>query len=147
MDPIATQIADTIKTRLEAIRTANGYRTEAGQDVAPGWRYLNRDDPTPHLTFSETGHEVLSSAKRGGNARVQLEWTIEGSAEMGASALKTLYAIEDDIKRAIFTPNPDLTGLVRAVTYAGRTVAGPEDGSRLVSVQVRVLTEHAEQLP
>jgi hypothetical protein len=145
--PLSFQIAQALQSRLETILTANGYRTEAGQDVALGWRHQDSAFPLPNLTLVETSYQILSDAKRGGNIRVQIEWTVEGLMEIGSSALETLYAIEADILRAVHTPNPDLDGLIRSLRYSGRTLLGPQEGSRLTAIQIRLQSEHAEQLP
>lgn len=144
---VSAQIGNAIKVRLENILTANGYRTDAGQDVALGWRHQDDSFPLPNLTVVETGYEILGDAKRGGNLRIQIEWTVEGLTEIGPSALETLYDMEADVIRAVHSSNPDLDGLVRSLRYTGRNLAGPEEGSRLAAVQVRFISEHAEQIP
>jgi hypothetical protein len=144
---ISFQIAQALQARLQTISTTNGYRTEAGQDVSLGWRHMDHSFPTPCLTLVETGYEILGDAKRGGNLRIQIEWTIEGLAEIGSSALETLYNIEADVIRATHTSNPNLDGLVRRLHYTGRTLLGPQEGSRLTAIQIRLQSEHAEQIP
>lgn len=144
---VSAQIGTAIEGRSENILTANGYRTDAGQDVALGWRHQDDSFPLPNLTVVETGYEILGAAKRGGNLRIQIEWTVEGVTEIGPNALKTLYDIEADVIRAVHDPNPDLDGLVRSLHYTGRKLAGPEEGSRLAAVQVLFVSEHAEQIP
>lgn len=144
---ISFQIAQAIQARLQTILTASGYLTQAGQDVALGWRHQDDTIVLPNLTLVETGYEILGDARRGGNLRIQIEWTVEGLAEIGASALETLYHIEADVIRAAHAVNPDLDGLVRRLSYVGRSVVGPEEGSRLAAVQIRLQSEHAEKIP
>lgn len=144
---IAKDIANELKARLERIQVVNGFMTDAGKDVLLGWRNLDQSFLLPNLTVAETSHQILSDVRAGNNARIQIEWTVEGLVEVGTEALASLYRIERDVIRAVYSPDAFLHGMVRKLSYAGRSFTGPEDGGKLAAIQIRILTEHAEVMP
>ena len=141
------QIAGELKLRLQAIRVAAGFNTDAGQDVILGWRNMDDDHPTPNLTLLETGQNLLSDAIKGANVRIQIQWAVEGMVSTdGVNALADLYAIDADVLRALFLNPLEIDGRYIRMAYGGRELAGPEEGGRLALVRVNFTTEHSEQL-
>lgn len=144
---ISNEIIQDIRQRLQEIRQVNGFYTDAGQDVALGWRNLDESFLLPNLIVSETGHQILSDVRSGANARIQLEWTIEGITGTDGEIMENLYRIEADVLQAFYTLSFDHNGLIRKASYAGRSLTGPDDGGKLAAIQIRILTEHAEVMP
>ena len=133
-DPLALQIIDGIATRLAAIDGTGDFHT-APTAVYQGNRTLDDD---------ELALVVFSGKEKGGDAShpriaAELEVHVEGQhpladKEDGERQANLLIA---DVQRAVELADRTLGGLARRfVKYAGRVVAYPQDGARLVHVRV-----------
>lgn len=143
---VSTDIANELATRLRTIRTANGFITEAGQDVALGWRNLDETAVLPRLSIIETGHSISDEAVRGRNVSIQITWTVEGMAVQGVNALASLYDIEADVLKALFLTDIKIGTRYVRLAYQGREIAPFETGSNLAQIGIGFVTTHQEQL-
>lgn len=147
-DPKALQIVKALAARLEVIRTANGYRTDAGAQVYRGRIVFDASDSLPALTVFDDEDDVLqiNGALR---AKLGLSVTIEGIAQADPdNPSDTGHAMVADIKKAIFSPDYDQTfgGMVAKLSYAGRRMQSREGGSGHISVAVMLTVEYVEDL-
>jgi len=143
----AAAIALAIRDRLSQITTFGGFLTDAGQNVALGWRELRDDAPLPCLTLVEIGHGIDGDAVRGRNLQVRIDWIVEGLTRVQDDALTPLYAIEADVLRALFADDFKPAGRWVRLNYQGRELIPPEDGSTLAAVRIRLTTIHQEVFP
>ncbi|HEB76898.1 MAG TPA: hypothetical protein ENI90_00025 [Methylothermaceae bacterium] len=143
---VSSQIAAELKARLQAINQMAGFHTDAGQNVALGWREIRADEPLPCLTLIETGHTIDGDAVRGRNLNIRIDWTVEALTEIDGDLLPALYDLEDDVLRALLPQDLSADGRYVRLHYRGREIVPPEDGSRLAAVRVNFYTIHQQQL-
>ncbi len=138
-------VAQEIASRLANITVANGYKTNAGQNVALGWRSIDRAEGLPCLTVTETGYEPdTEPARLPGRGRYRIQWAIEALVPVTGNALQTLYDIEADVIRALFDPNDSLGALTKKLTYSGRQFSREQAGSDIARLVTTIVTWHNE---
>lgn len=148
----AAALAAALAARLETITRENGYHTDAGRRVWHGRLTINADD-LPAITLFEREDEIESqrvSDSTGGkaiDANILLPYAIEATAPCDADhPARVGHALVADIKRCIFAGDLTWGGLARLTQYTGRTIAGREDGSNIVTVAVFVRIGIVENL-
>jgi len=106
----ALDIVLALKARLQAIRVANGFITEAGFKVYLGRAFLDSEKDTPSLTLHEgrpqkSGYGFVenTSANPQIGGRMEPEYTVEGMVQCnGDEPYVAAHALLADIKRALF---------------------------------------------
>lgn len=143
----AESVANEIKARITAIRTANGSETEIGRDVMMGRRKIPGDDRPPCAIVLEGADDPLDHPGRIPSALIQQSYFIDGFDVCDPDNPNTkAHAMIRDIKRAIFAGDSTLGGKVREVKYLGRDIGPRPDGVALVQVRVIIGVEYVENL-
>ena len=141
---LANDTALAIAALLAGIRTANGYNTDAGIRVYRGRRAVDEDE-IPCLTLIEGEDSVIDANDR--QVSLAVPYSIEGhtacDAENPNDAAHVLIA---DIKRAIFSADNRLGGLVKDIRYTGRIMAPRTDGASIAVVSVGIEARLVENL-
>lgn len=138
VDSVAKRLVLEISSRCQQITVANGFHTNAGQQVFRGRVTFDAEaDPLPALSIF-AHEEVIEQNMHDERMDVKLNIAIFAHAE--TDALNPLDIAEDlvaDIKRAVLLlSNRSAGGLCQDIRYAGREAAPPEDGSNTTSVRV-----------
>lgn len=148
----ANQIAAAVAARLENIRVANGYATDAGQKVFRG-RAAIAPDSLPNVILFEA--EDLVETQRVDyaqetlpiDANVLLPFVIEATGPCDADNPNVAgHALVADIKKAIFAGDLSWGGLATHTRYIGRTLGPREGGTNLVTVTVQIRVGYVENL-
>jgi len=140
-NPVTYQVLDAIQTRLEAITVANGYNTNAGNQVHLGMRKANPDDVDtgPVLNIYDTSDEADETTGWGAEPihttmRINVDSFIR---YVDAEVTLTAHLLFQDIFNATLNvADRTLSGLALDFGYSGRTVEYPEPGGDTVSVSV-----------
>ncbi|WP_041646656.1 hypothetical protein [Aromatoleum aromaticum] len=146
----ADTIAAAIATRLQTIRIANGYATDAGAAVYRGRTSFDAAD-VPCITIAEPEDEIEEQRDHpdgdGADLIARLPFTIEAFAACNPDAPNVAgHQLVADIKRAIFSADITLGGLAVTLRYLGRTIAPREPGARIVTVAVKIRVGYTENL-
>jgi hypothetical protein len=137
MNSKASRIAEALCARLETIRTAAGYKTEAGANLFRGAAKIP-SERLPSLVLIEGEEDVLGQ-EDDGICRVSVPYTIEGCIACDpANPNDAAHELIADVQRALFSAAGASGGLSIGLVYAGRTIHPREDGSKLVVVQVKL---------
>lgn len=133
----ANDIADAIKTRLQTIRTANGYETDAGQTVYRGKRNLASGNC---ITLFEGEEDANRPKGDPYTATAIIHFFIEGCIPCDADHPDIAgHALVADIQKAVFSEDHTLSGLLAApIIYTGRVIQPRQDGAALVTALVRL---------
>lgn len=139
-----------IRERLEEIQEDNGYNTNAGNNVYRGRVFLDRDSELPAITIVETEENPATADVSGSLVRETVNYQIRGVAQADPdNPLDQGHVLVADIKKALFrAPTIDmerLDGTITNLSYTGRGIFPPEDGSRYVYVEVYLEVTHGEQ--
>jgi hypothetical protein len=134
----ANDIAEALKSRLEAIRTAAGYATDVGTTVYRGRRQLNEENA---CTLFEGEEDASGAAKKEPyTVTAIIHFTAEGA--VACDPLNPDLAGHDlvaDMQRALFTGDSTLGGLLAGpLTYTGRVIQPRQDGQSIVTVQIKL---------
>lgn len=148
-DPIALQIAEALELRLADILIANGYNTDAGNQVYLGFRQINPDEVAsgPALLVYELDDEPREDdADFCQEMIVDLNFQVEGIQAFGTDPTsEVLGLLWQDISQAVFLPaDKNLGGLALSVRRGPRTFAYPEDGAATIAVRQIVTVTYAE---
>lgn len=148
-DPIALQIAEALEARLQDILTANGYNTDAGNQVYLGYRQINPDEVAsgPAILVYELNDEPREDdADFCQESIIDLNFQVEGIQAFGTdSTSEVLALLWQDIAKSVFlSANKNLGGLAISVRRGPRTFAYPEDGGATIAVQQIVTVTYAE---
>ena len=138
-------IAEALRARLETIRTANGYATEAGQYVYRGRRSL---DPghLPALVLHEGEDQIQQQSNR--QISAGLPFTIQATARVASADHPNITAhdLVADIQRCIFADDLALDGITGQMLYEGRTIGDREDGSNIITATVMIQVPFVQDL-
>ena len=137
-------IVEALKARVEAIRVANGFETDAGVTVFLGETPpLGPDDPETAIAIV-VGDE--DPQYQGANLFIRLPVAIQALAR--ADLEQPWLAVEDligDIKRAVELEDRTLGGLVKRQIERGSVVAlEREPGSTTVGAAVTFVCPYVE---
>jgi hypothetical protein len=133
----ANTIAEVLKSRLESVRKANGYYTNAGRRVYRGKRQLPEADcATLFESEEDAGNPRGEPYTAVAVAHFVAEAAVECDPDNPDIAGHKLVA---DLCRALFGGSPNLDGLLESpLTYTGRAIQPRVDGQSLVNVQIKL---------
>lgn len=148
-DPVAFQIAQALETRLQDILVANGYNTNAGNQVYLGFRQVNPDEVAsgPALLIYETDDEPREDDEDFcQESIIDLNFQVEGIHLFEADPTSEVLALLwQDISKAVFlSADKTIGGLALSVRRGPRTFAYPEDGGATIGIQQIVTVTYAE---
>lgn len=141
---LASDIASIITDRLAGITKAGGYLTDIGAKVYRGRRALAKDAP-PCVVLIE-GDDLV---REGSGPHVKLDqvYILEGFVACDPdNPNDAAHEVLADLKRAIFAGDRTFGRLVRALHYRGRTIGVRSDGQAIVSANIEIAVEFAENL-
>jgi hypothetical protein len=141
---IADDIATAITTKLATIRTTNGFATNCGQRVFGGRRAIGPEH-VPCVVIFEGDEEIDDGTRH--TFKNTTQYVFEGFAVCDPDnpnvAARQIVA---DIKRAVFTGDLALGGLVHRIQYAGRVIGENVAGTEFVSARVVVKMTFADRM-
>ena len=137
------RILEAFRTRLEEIRTNNGFLTDAGRTIFLGERVtLGPDDPDTALAIvAEEDSRNPPSQGLGSGALAAVEITLPVSIHALAKAdldepLLAQEDVIDDIERAIELTDRTIGGLVGGLTQLSVIPLDREEGTTVVGAAV-----------
>ena len=136
------QIVDAIDARLKTITTANGYNTDAGNNVFEWRSYpLDENSELPALVYRDT--EEIESLAVGGYQLHTLTIEIEGYV-VGANAARDLRALIADVIKAIGT---DLTwgGLAEDTRPVEESIEIDQEERKIAGAVIRIEIDYRTQ--
>ena len=135
---IAKSAFDAIITRLQDILIANGYNTDAGNQVYSGVRFFNDDTTFPVVTVF-SGDEVVEKLTYD-SYRSERAVNIEAYVKDASTPTGSIEDMIEDIQHAVELADTSLGGLVEVLDYTGvEEIEMPESGSDLAGVRVTYL--------
>lgn len=142
-DSVIKQILDAIVTRAQTITTANGYNTDAGNQVYLGRRNFTNIEAFPIISISRGPEELLELVGERMKLAmpVTLEGLIEGDQDNPLTAAEELIA---DIKMAVCTTSDRLGGLAIRYEFVTSTPTVRDDGANFVGATVETLCTYVE---
>lgn len=140
----ASQIAAALNARIEAITIANGYSTNIGAQVYRGRLSLDPSE-LPCAVMVEGEDQVEDRTKI--KVKLAQRYVFEGHSECNPlQPNDTAHLILADIKRALFTGDLTLGGLIVEMRYIGRSIGARPDGTAIVAASVEIEAVFAEDL-
>lgn len=130
----------SIVPKLRAIRTANGYLTEAGKSVMLGPVPRLDGEAMPYTRLHEVEATTDSTPGYAPVAKFAVSFVAEAHAEqdVAANIMATGHDLVADLQKALFgDPQRDLGGEVLRINPEGYRILQPEAGSNVVVAQVR----------
>ena len=138
-DTIADRIVAVIVARLQAIKIADGYNTDAGYSVFTDRASLDSesiDYPAILVYDLEEDTEQITSGRQRNRMAIQI------AAFAKDSDVRPLIG---DIKTAcLLASATTLGGLAHHLGYAGYSIERPEDGTRFARAEVQLWAEYDE---
>lgn len=129
---------DVVIVRLQAILTASGYNTDAGNQVSNGVRYFQDDTTFPLITVF-SGDEVVEKLLHR-TYRCERTVNIEGYVKDAGTPTVSVEQLIEDIQRAVEQTDVTLGGLVHEIDYTGvEEIEPPAAGSDIAGIQVTYL--------
>ncbi|KMQ75301.1 hypothetical protein [Marinobacter subterrani] len=146
-DPKSLRVIKHLQSALEQINTPD-YSTDAGTRISRGRKRISNQETFPLLIIHEGEEEVVKTV---GIEQVQnrLNVTIEGWVQADpVNPLDDAHLLLADIKKSLFPAleNRSNPGLIVRVSYLGRVIDPPDDGSRSCSVSVLLAIDWTEHL-
>ena len=140
------RILTALKARLEEIRPANGYATDAGLRVRLGPGAVTADDRVPRLALIPgVEPEIRPQLDK---VKILLPVTVEGVIGADPQDPDNPLVVEPllaDSKRALFrSADRTIGGLAINLHVAGERVTGRESGGATVACAVSGLIEYTE---
>jgi len=126
--------------RLQAVRIAAGYATEAGQSVLLGPIPKLPDERMPYIRLYETDAAAEEAMRNRPQAKVRTQFVAEAYEEQpdARQIMATGHELVGDLKKALFGDAArDLDGRVMDMQFEGYRIAPPDDGSTVVIAQMR----------
>lgn len=136
----AYDLIASLKPRLQAIRIANGYATNAGASVELGPVPRRDGEAYPFCRVHDAGADNESEIAHRTHAKVRTRFIAEAmmTEPVAANVLATGHLLVGDLKRALFAdPLRDMNGAAIDARLEGYSIVPPEDGSDVVTAQVR----------
>lgn len=149
-DTVAQRVLAALADRLAAIRTADGYNTDAGQHVFQGRIYLDEDTDLPALSIIENLEQPTTAQVDGPLVRESTPYQVQGLIACDTrDPLLAGHQLLADIKRAVLRnpAGPEFEELLpgASLEYTGRQVFQRLESSRFVEVHVLLTITHCEQ--
>lgn len=138
--PRAYDLLASLVPRLQQIRIANGYRTEAGQSVVLGPIERMPGEPVPFIRLHDLGAAPESYVPHRPVAKMRTAFLVEAYAQFTerAECVRLYHDLAADLRRALFGDLlRDLDGAVIEATLDACTFVPPEPGSDVVIAQLR----------
>jgi hypothetical protein len=138
------RILELLKVRCQAIKTADGYNTDAGLHVSHGTREITPDDPLPDLAIVPGNTpDTVGDADR---YLVELPVTIGGlTAADLVNPLAPAERLLADLKRAVLLPGDrTLGGEARKLVYVGENTIDRQAGGTTVGCALRIAVQYPE---
>jgi len=135
--------------QLQQIKVSNGYATNAGDQVVfLRGSYTDLND-LPMIALAPAEADTVTNivglpATREYNLTVPL--IVEGHIETDTDNFDPVYDLLRDLTHAALTWVPTDPSDAITITYAGRTIAWPDDQNRIATVQVRLNVQFVESL-
>lgn len=126
--------------RLQAILTAGGYLTNAGQSVLLGPVPRQPGESLPFIRLHETDAAAEAAVPMRPTSKIRVQFVAEAFAEESTTAniTATGHKLVADLKRALFGDAlRDLNGSAIEARLEGYSITQPEEGSDIVIGQVR----------
>lgn len=140
----ASTVAAAIDARLAEITVAGGYLTNIGAKRFRGRRALPKDAP-PCVVLVE-GDDIVRG-EQGPHVKLDQVYILEGWVACDPdNPNDAAHEVLADLKRAIFSGDRTFGRLVRELHYRGRTIGVRPDGSAVVSANIEIAVEFAENL-
>lgn len=136
----AYDLIASLVPRLQAVRTAGGYATEAGRSVLFGPVPQQPGEAYPFIRLHEVDASTEASVANRPTARMRVEFMAEAYAEQTNATLVmfTGHTLIGDLKKALFgDPTRDMNGQAITAQVEGYSVQPPEDGGSTVIARVR----------
>ena len=136
----AYDLLASLVPRLQAVRLANGYATEAGQSVLLGPIPTQPGERLPYIRIHETDAAADDAMRNRPQAKLRVQFVAEAHAEQkdAAQIMLTGHVLVGDLKKALFGDAlRDLDGRVIDALFEGYRILPPEEGSATLVVQVR----------
>lgn len=148
-ESIAERAFCAIEKRLRAIRTEDGYKTDAGLNVFRARRTFGESD-LPGCSLWDVGESVPSgSAAR--TTQVDLKINIDAVALAGqANTGAVMGRLKSDIKRALFGTEKrdaldDDDGKIGQLGYLGATCFPRDDGGQTEAITLQFHISYSER--
>lgn len=124
--------------RLQAIKTANGYNTNAGTTVLFGPIPRSDADSLPIIRLHWPSTDPESANPNVPHNKVRVNFVVEGEGVCApADYLTACDAIASDIKRAVFGDvERNLEGLAMDVRFDGQQFTVPDTGTSNYLVRI-----------
>lgn len=148
-DTLRQQILAVLKTRAQAITSANGFTTDAGMRLEHGPYEGSTDDAVPLLRLMTAEAEPFVQ-----DDVIGYHWPIYlvgVAARPDADPLDAAEVLLGDLKRALFLQDRTLDGVLKAnrnvgdVTYGRAWTEGPVPGGTRVSAGVEIVVTFFEK--
>lgn len=144
MSTVVKLAFDEIISRLEAILTASGYNTDAGNQVSAGIRYF-QDDTTFPLLAVFSGDEVVEKLLYD-TYRSERTVNIEAYVQDASTPTISIEELIEDVQQAMEQSDISLGGLVEVLDYTGiEEIEQPAAGSDIASVRITYLISYQRQ--
>jgi hypothetical protein len=136
----AYDLLASLVPRLQAVRLANGYATEAGQSVLLGPIPAQAGERMPYIRVHETDAAADDAMRNRPQAKLRVQFLAEAYAEQkdAAQIMATGHVLVGDLKKALFGDAlRDLEGRVIDAQFEGYRILPPDEGSATLVAQVR----------
>jgi len=136
----AYDLIASLVPRLQAVRVANGYATDAGQSVRLGPVPAQPGERMPFIRVHETDATADDAMRNRPQAKLRVMFVAEAYAEQkdATQILSTGHTLVGDLKKALFGDAlRDLDGRVIDAQFEGYRILPPEEGSATLIAQVR----------
>jgi len=141
----AFQIVKAIKSRLEAIKSADGFNTDP--EIALGIQFVNPDqlDASPVISVYEIGDEGPEDENMCGTMLINLQIMIEAHIRLEQdSSAEKLNLLWQDIIRSTCLADTTLGGLTASLNRGQRRYEYPSEGGGTVAVQQMLSARYLE---
>ncbi|MCP3851945.1 MAG: hypothetical protein GY694_17170 [Gammaproteobacteria bacterium] len=131
------RIINEVKTTLETILTANGYATDAGQNIFIDRSVFDESETKPFININEGDDQLVEKIAYlpGIKMKLSLPLSIEGFNSCSPLTPSSKgHELIGDIKKCLLSKV--WSSDVREIQYQSSTIAQHESGSGLVTVSV-----------
>lgn len=141
------RIINEIAVALKTILTANGYRTEAGDNVFIDRSNFDDVETTPFINLDESTDDIIeqSGTRQGQKFKLSLPIAVEGTNTCSPLEPSSKgHELIGDIKQCLFD-RVWSTDIIE-IRYQNSTIAQHESGSGIVSVSINAEVIYAETI-
>lgn len=141
------RIIDEIKTALENILIANGYATDAGNNVFLDRSSFDDAETKPFINIDESEDSLIEQSGTIAGSKFKLSLPISIEATNNCIPLEPSskgHELIGDIKKCLFSQ--EWTIDIKEINYQSSTIAQHESGSGVVSVSVNAEVIYIETI-